>query len=159
MQVNSKISPFTTLHEFLLAKRDDILALCAEKILHLADSKSSSDELEVYRGKTTPTQLGLRLVGRLPKILTQHFKVLVLADTAFGNNEFVTKIRQFNHHALMGVCSIRKLADGGSMRHLHKRGQQVRLRGLNFQMCLSWYYLKRSDGKLEKRAYPLHQSF
>lgn len=49
---------------------------------------------------------------RLPKILTQLFKVLVLADTAFGNNEFVTKIRQLKHHALVGVCSVRKLADG-----------------------------------------------
>lgn len=30
---------------------------------------------QVYRGKDTPTptQLGLRLVQRLPKILTQHF--------------------------------------------------------------------------------------
>ena len=107
----------------------------------------------VYRGKNTPTptQLGLRLVGRLPKILTQHFKVLVLADTAFGTNEFVTKIRQLKHHALVGVCSIRKLADGRSIRHLHKRGQQVRLRGLKFPVYLSWYYLKRSDAKLEKR--------
>lgn len=46
MQVNSKLSPFPTLHEFLLAKRDDILALCAEKILSLAGSRSSSDEME-----------------------------------------------------------------------------------------------------------------
>ena len=108
---------------------------------------------QVYRGKgtPTPTQLGLRLVARLPKSLTQQFKVLVLADTAFGNNEFVTKIRQLRHHALVGVCSIRKLADGRSIRHLYKRGQQVQLRGLKFQVCLSWYYLKRSDGKLEKR--------
>ena len=108
---------------------------------------------QVYRGKDTPTptQLGLRLVGRLPKSLTQQFKVLVLADTAFGNNEFVTKIRQLKHHALVGVCSIRKLADGRSIRHLYKRGQQVQLRGLKFRVCLSWYYLKRSDGKLEKR--------
>ena len=46
MQVNSKLSSFPTLHEFLLAKRDEILALCTEKTLHLADSKSSSDEME-----------------------------------------------------------------------------------------------------------------
>jgi hypothetical protein len=108
---------------------------------------------QVYRGKgtLTPSQLGLRLVRRLPKMLTQHFKILVLADTAFGNNEFLTKIRQLKHHVLVGVCRIRKLADGRSIRHLHKRGQQVRLHGLKFRVCLSWYYLKRSDGKLEKR--------
>lgn len=46
MQVNSKLDPSIMLHEFLLAKRDDILALCAEKISYLVDSKSSSDEME-----------------------------------------------------------------------------------------------------------------
>lgn len=34
------------LHEFLLAERDGILALCSKKIMGLADSRSSSDELE-----------------------------------------------------------------------------------------------------------------
>jgi len=35
--------------------------------------------------------------------------------------------------------------------HLHKRDQQVRLVGLKFPVSLSWYYLKRDDGRLEKR--------
>jgi hypothetical protein len=30
----------------------------------------------------SPTELGLRLLRQLPKILTQRFEVLVLADTA-----------------------------------------------------------------------------
>ncbi len=49
---------------------------------------------QIYRGKDTPspTQLGLRLLRRLPKILTQRFEVLVLADTAFGTNEFVARV-------------------------------------------------------------------
>ena len=34
------------LYEFLSAERDGILALCSEKILRLADSRSSSDEME-----------------------------------------------------------------------------------------------------------------
>lgn len=34
------------LHEFLLAERDEILALCSKKIARLADSMSSSDEME-----------------------------------------------------------------------------------------------------------------
>ena len=34
------------LHEFLLAERDGILALCSQKMIRLADSRSSSDELE-----------------------------------------------------------------------------------------------------------------
>ncbi|MHC5730820.1 MAG: hypothetical protein ACYTXY_43305, partial [Nostoc sp.] len=34
------------LHEFLLAERDEILALCSKKIARLADSRISSDEME-----------------------------------------------------------------------------------------------------------------
>jgi hypothetical protein len=30
-------------------------------------------------------------------------------------------------------------------------GQQVRLVGLKFPVSVSWYYLKRDNGKLEKR--------
>ena len=108
---------------------------------------------QVYRGKNTlsPTQLGLRLLRRLPKILLERFEVFVLADTAFGTNEFITSVRRLKYHALVGVPCHRKLSDGRRFPHLHKRGQQVRLIGLKFSVHLSWYYLKRQDGKLEKR--------
>lgn len=108
---------------------------------------------QVYRGKDTPSpaQLGLRLLRRLPEILTQRFEVLVLADTAFGSNEFLTKVRKLKHHALVGVRCDRKLEDGRSVAQLHKRGQQVQLFGLKAPAHLSWYYFKREDGKLEKR--------
>lgn len=108
---------------------------------------------QVYRGKDTPspTQLGLRLLRRLPKILTGHFEVLVLADTAFGSNEFISSVRRLKHHALVGVRCDRRLEDGRHLAQLHLRGQQVRLTGLKFPVHLSWYYLKRSDGRLEKR--------
>lgn len=107
----------------------------------------------VYRGSDTssPTQLGLRLVRGLFKILGKHFEVLVLADAAFGSNEFVTRVRQLKHHVLVGVRCDRKLEDGRSVVQLHKRGQQVRLSGLKIPVHLSWYYFKREDGKWEKR--------
>lgn len=60
----------------------------------------------------SPVQLGLRLMRRLPKLLTKRFAVLVLADTAFGANEFVTSVRRLKHHALVGVRCDRKLLDG-----------------------------------------------
>jgi hypothetical protein len=107
----------------------------------------------VYRGKHTPSpaQLGLKLVGSLPKALTNHFQVLILVDTAFGSIEFLTGIRKFKYHAIAGVRYDRQLQDGRSLRQLHKRGQQVRLVGLKFPVTISWYYLKRDNGKLEKR--------
>ena len=78
-------------------------------------------------------------------------KVLVLADTAFGGNEFVTKVRQCKQHALVGIRCNRKLEDGRSVAQLHKRGQQIRLYSLKFPVHLSWYYFKREDGKWVKR--------
>ncbi len=107
----------------------------------------------VWRGKVTPSpaQLGLKLVKRLPQSLTQRFETIILADTAFGSVEFLEGIRQLKYHAVTGVAISRKLADGRVLRHLHKQGQQVRLCGLKFPVTVSWYYLKRDNGKLEKR--------
>jgi hypothetical protein len=107
----------------------------------------------VYQGKNhpSPAQLGLRLVQNLPKTLTKHFQVMILADTAFGSVEFLHAVRKFKYHTIVGVRCDRKLVDGRSVAHLHKRGQQIRLVGLKFPVHLSWYYLKRDDGKCEKR--------
>ncbi len=106
----------------------------------------------VWRGKgtTSPAQLGLKLIKSLPKALTKHFKVMILADTAFGSIEFLHGLRKLKYHAVVGVRIDRKLLDGRILRHLHKRGQQVRFVGLKFPVTVSWYYLKRDDGKLEK---------
>jgi hypothetical protein len=107
----------------------------------------------VWRGKGTPSpaQLGLRLVKRLPKSLTERFRVNILVDTAFGSVEFLHGVRKLKYHAVTGVAINRKLVDGRVLRHLHKQGQQVRLVGLKFPVTVSWYYLKRDKGKLEKR--------
>jgi len=61
------------------------------------------------------------------------------------------KSATLKHHALVGLRCNRKLGDGRTLTQLHKRGQQLRLLGLKFPVHLSWYYFKRSDGKLEKR--------
>ena len=107
----------------------------------------------VWRGKGTPSpaQLGLKLIKRLPQSLTQRFEVIILADTAFGSKEFLHGIRRLKYHAVTGVAISRKLTDGRLLRHLHKQGQQVNLVGLKFPVTISWYYLKRDNGKFEKR--------
>lgn len=107
----------------------------------------------VWRGKGTPSpaQLGLKLVKRLPQSLTERFQVIILADTAFGSKEFLHGIRQLKYHAVTGVAINRQLTYGRILRHLHKPGQQVHLVGLKFPVTVSWYYLKRENGKLEKR--------
>ena len=74
-----------------------------------------------------------------------------MADTAFGSVEFLHGVRKFKYHAVTGVAINRKLIDGRALKDLHKPGQQVRLVGLKFPVTVTWYYLKRDNGKLEKR--------
>jgi len=107
----------------------------------------------VWRGKGTasPAQLGLKMIGCLPKKLTKHFHVMVLVDTAFGTVEFIHSVRQKKYHVIAGIACTRKLADGRCVAQLYKRGQQLYLRGWKFPVCVSWYYFKRDDGKYVKR--------
>lgn len=107
----------------------------------------------VWRGKGTfsPAQLGLKLVKSLPLSLTKRFQTIILADTAFGTREFLHGVRHLKYHAVTGVAISRKLTDGRVLRHLHKQGQQVHLVGLKIPVSVSWYYLKRNNGKFEKR--------
>ena len=107
----------------------------------------------VWRGKGTPSpaQLGLKMVQRLPKSLKLNFHVMILADTAFGSVEFIHGIRKLKYHAITGIPVSRKLIDGRVLKHLHKQGQQVRLVGLKLCVTVAWYYLKRKNGRLEKR--------
>jgi hypothetical protein len=107
----------------------------------------------VWRGKGTPSpaQLGLKLLKNLPKSFTKHFQVMVLADTAFGSADFIHGVRLLKYHAVTGLLSSRRLTDGRRLKRLHKRGQQVHLQGFNCPVWVSWFYLKRHDGKREKR--------
>lgn len=103
----------------------------------------------VWRGKgtTSPAQLGLKLLKGLPPSLTKHFQVIILVDTAFGSVEFLHAARQLKYHVITGVRCDRKLQDKRSVADLCNRGQQVRLVGLKFPVSVSWYYLKRDNGK------------
>ncbi len=106
----------------------------------------------VWRGKGTRSaaQLAVRLIDTLPSSVVKAFRVIILADTAFGSVEFLTAMRTRRHPVIVGVRYDRKLTDGRPVSHLVKKGQQVRLKGLSFPVTISWFYLKR-DGKLEQR--------
>lgn len=107
----------------------------------------------VWRGKDTssPAQLALKLLLGLPKSLTNHFQVMILVDTAFASMEFLHGIHKLKYHAITGGRCVRQLIDGRRLTDLHKRGIQVRLVSLKFPVSVSWYYLKRDHGFLEKR--------
>jgi hypothetical protein len=57
-----------------------------------------------------------------------------------------------------GVRCDRQLIDGRSVCDLYKRGQQVRLVALKFPVSVSWYYLKRDNGKVDSSVCLIHQT-
>jgi len=61
------------------------------------------------------------------------------------------KAKYSEEDIVAGIACTRKLIDGRCVAQLHKRGQQLYLRGLKFPVYVSWYYFKRNDGKYEKR--------
>ncbi|MBD2122323.1 transposase [Trichocoleus sp. FACHB-262] len=111
----------------------------------------------VYRGKdtTSPAHLGLHLVRQLPRWLRQTFRLVVLADTAFGSVDFLKGLRKLKLHAVTGVRYDRLLQDRRQLFHLHKPEQQVRLEGLAFPVTVAWFYLKGEEGKPRLKRYVL----
>jgi hypothetical protein len=99
----------------------------------------------VWRGKGAPSaaQLAIRLVDTLPAKLTEAFRVMLLADTAFGSVEFLQAMRKRRYSVIVGLRCDRKLDDGRRVYDLTKQGQQVKLDGLSFPVTVAWFYLKR----------------
>jgi hypothetical protein len=106
----------------------------------------------VWRGKgsTSPAQLAIRLIDTLPRKLLKAYRVKVLADTGFGSNQFITAMKKRRLPLIVGVGARRRLADSRYLKNLVHKGQSIRLDGLDFEVFVSWFYLKR-DGKLEQR--------
>jgi hypothetical protein len=107
----------------------------------------------IYRGRgtTTPVQLALRLLRTLPKSLTTHFEVMVLADSAFGSIEFLEGVRRLRLHTLVGASKSRRLQDGRCLNHLAHQGSQVKLKGWDQWVWVAWYWLRQTDGRVLKR--------
>ena len=106
----------------------------------------------VWRGKDrrTPAQLAIRLIDSLPRKLLRAYRVTVLADTGFGSNQFILAMKKRRLPLIVGVNARRKLADARQLQDLAHKGQAIRLQGLDFDVFISWFYLRR-NGKLEQR--------
>jgi hypothetical protein len=110
----------------------------------------------VWRGKgyASPAQLGCKLLATVPKSLVKGRVVLVQADTEFGTIEFLQAVRKRSWRLVVGLRSNRTLQDGRCLKDLYrhaKRGLQVYLNDLDYPLTLSWFWLKRTDGKRELR--------
>jgi hypothetical protein len=110
----------------------------------------------VWRGKghPSPSQLACKLLAQVPVALSQSRTVIVLADTEFGTVDFLGAVRKRTWRAVVGMRCTRKLADGRCLKQLYrkgKRGQQVYLEGIAYPLTVSWFWLKRAEGKRELR--------
>ena len=76
----------------------------------------------------------------------------MLGDSANGCIEILKWVqKQPRTSGIFCSKSDRRLDDGRQVSQGLQRGQQVVLQGLNFPVTLSWYWLDRDDGSLEKR--------
>jgi Transposase DDE domain len=110
----------------------------------------------IWRGKgySSPAQLGRKLLSTLPMVLTQRYQVIVLADTEFGTVEFIDAVVERHWRPVVGMRGNRTLVDGRTLKELYRqgrRGQQVLISGIDVPMTVSWFWLKRADGKRELR--------
>ena len=106
----------------------------------------------VWRGKgdASPGALALKLLCSLPETLTTRYQVMVLADSAFCGAQFLQRVRELGHHAVVGVRRDRRLRDGRRLDRAGSRGERVFLEGLEVPVYVASYWLKR-EGKREKR--------
>ena len=110
----------------------------------------------VWRGKgqLSPARLACQLLGTIPTSLVRNRTVIVQGDTEFGTISFLKAVRQRSWRAVVGMRCTRTLKDGRQLKALvrhSKRGVQVHLKDLDFPVTLSWFWLKRADGKRELR--------
>lgn len=110
----------------------------------------------VWRGKgyASPAQLGCKLLATVPKSLLKRRVVLVQADTEFGTIGFFNAVRKRGWRPVVGLRGNRTLQDGRCLKDLYrhaKRGLQVYLKDLDYPLSVSWFWLKRTDGKRELR--------
>jgi hypothetical protein len=110
----------------------------------------------VWRGKgyASPADLARKLLATVPKSLVKGRVVLVQADTEFGTVEFFKAVRKRSWRPVVGLRSHRTLQDGRCLKDLYRhaqRGLQVYLKGIDDPLTVSWFWLKRADGKRELR--------
>lgn len=106
------------------------------------------------KGQPSPVQLACKLLRTVPKSLVKNRTVIVQADTEFGTIEFLNAVHRRSWRAVVGVRCNRKLKDGRRLKDLYrhaKRGLLVQLKDLDYPLTLSWFWLKRADGKRELR--------
>ena len=102
--------------------------------------------LAVWRGKhtTSPTQLALRLLARLPRWWLERFTVRVLADSGFDSDAFIDGVQDLGLHGVIGSRVNRSIGGGRCLADLRCKGSKVQFRSCRTLVFASWFKLKRA---------------
>jgi hypothetical protein len=78
---------------------------------------------------------------------------MVQADTEFGAIEFFKAVQKRSWRAVVGYAAIGRcsMVAPSTLYRNGKRGQQVYLKGMSSPLTVSWFWLKRAEGKRELR--------
>lgn len=104
--------------------------------------------MRLWRGAGTksPADLALKMIKKLPKILKQQHRIIVLADGAYDGKDFLKGIKSQGHIAVVSMRSNRKLDDGRHLRDI-RRTEEVQPSNLPFPIWVTRFKLKGIKGK------------
>jgi hypothetical protein len=97
--------------------------------------------LAVGRGKhtTSPTQLALRLLQRIPTWWHERFTVRVLADSGFDSDAFIDGVHDLGLHGVIGSRVNRCIGGGRCLADLRCKGAEVQFRSCRTPVFVSWF--------------------
>lgn len=96
-------------------------------------------------GTTSSANLALKMIQKLPDILKQKHRIIVLADGAYDSEPFLAGIKTQGHVAVVSMRSNRKLDDDRHLRDI--RGtEKVKPSNLDFPVWATRFRLKGIKG-------------
>ena len=104
----------------------------------------------VWRGKgsTSPTQLGLKLLQRIPTSWSQCFNVRVLADSGFDSNAFIDGVNALGLHGVIGSKANRDVGDGQHLYNLRYQGSRVQFKSSSTPVFAAWFQLRQARDEM-----------
>jgi hypothetical protein len=108
----------------------------------------------IWKGKGskyTPVQLALQQIRCLPKWMSEMFETRVMADGGFGTVDFIMGCEKMKYPLFVTIRNDRKLTDGRSLSEIGSKGECVMITECSVPLYMSWFMLKREDGRLEIR--------
>ncbi len=100
------------------------------------------------KGCASPTQLGLKLLRRIPTSWSQCFNVRVLADSGFDSSAFIDGVNALGLHGVIGSKANRDIGEGHHLYDLRYQGTQVQFKSCITRVYAAWFQLRQARGEM-----------